>query len=1174
MNWSLRLIFVFVVLLTIRSTAFSQGLTQIDRDIVPPSPTAFELGKYGFSPVSMYSGTASYSIPLYELSGKSLSLPISLSYYSNGIKVDQVATSVGMGWSLNAGGAITRIVRGSYDGMDTFHIPLRDDLTTLSLTDQSDYVRNHIDSEPDLFAYNFAGHSGKFIINKADTTAYTIPYENIKIKNIANYKFEITTEDGNIYTFDKTELTTQNYSCAPINFRENFNLTYTAYFLSRIKNPIGDSINLTYANDTIIYTAGLDQTITNRIPTPYYPIPFNQLCSSYASISCSSFFGQAVPCQKQYTIYSKILTGITYGNIAIKFNSTKSRLDVPSSRKMDNMIINDSNTGEILKSYSFNYTFSTNNSRMFLSSIVLNGAGSSPGNTYSFNYDNINDLPPRLSYAQDHWGYYNGVTNNSGITPITTEDSNSFNQLSLGVTLSQLFSVSIDREPHYPYSQKGILTKITYPTGGTTTIEYESNCYYNNSVKVDVGGLRILRTTTKESATSPSQIEHFYYTDDLNNLNKSTAYKPVKPRYFSINVISGNCNWSPLNPCNFTVEPVGCSYVNLSSSSLNNIYQCSGNNIAYEGVVKSFGDNFENGGELYNYLYRTDINGSSVPFSSQLMNPRYQYYVNRPVDDALNLAPKTNFSWNAGTLIGKTSFKKNASGQFIILHKESYGYNDQTLDSRNSKNITGYWIRKFSDEITSGYTYQQIYQYDVVKYITYSIWGYLSGKTETTYDVNGLNPVITTTNYYYENAAHAQLTREEATDSKGNLIRKKIYYPADCLSTALNFGTLNTRHILNIPVDIRKYVNSKLSAGQQIKYNNLGQTTDIYMAETNGAEVAFVPSNPYTFKHKATYLYDPITNNLNQQTKDNNFPTTYLWSYNNTLPVAKIENATYTQVSNSLTSSVITTLGLTNTQALVKSQLTQIRDTINAKIPSARVHNYTYSPLTGMKSQTDPNGLTTTYEYDSFGRLTNVKDKDQYILSRNYYHYYSDSSSDAATLNVSTNMFNIAYTPYSASFAVTANCPWTTSSNASWLTATPSSGSFSGTVNVSATVNPGTSRVGTITVTYGNSQTKTVTYTQASNGSTLSVNVAYLAMGRYPDYFYVNVSSNTSWTITLSPFLYWLTVTPSTGGTNNLQLSLQPQKLTTGTRTGTVTLKTADGAVTVVITVFQDSSIF
>lgn len=79
------------------------------------SPSATDFVKYERIPVSYFNGLPSIDIPLYTLDYKDLHLPIHLSYYASGIKLNQYPTYVGLGWNLNAGGCITRVVNGAPD---------------------------------------------------------------------------------------------------------------------------------------------------------------------------------------------------------------------------------------------------------------------------------------------------------------------------------------------------------------------------------------------------------------------------------------------------------------------------------------------------------------------------------------------------------------------------------------------------------------------------------------------------------------------------------------------------------------------------------------------------------------------------------------------------------------------------------------------------------------------------------------------------------------------------------------------------------------------------------------------------------------------------------------------------------------------------------------------------
>ncbi|OQP46197.1 hypothetical protein A4D02_32090 [Niastella koreensis] len=78
------------------------------KSYIPPPPNAASLGTYGQIPVSEYSGVPDIRVPLYTIEADGFKLPITVSYHSGGFKVADEASWVGLGWSLNAGGVITR----------------------------------------------------------------------------------------------------------------------------------------------------------------------------------------------------------------------------------------------------------------------------------------------------------------------------------------------------------------------------------------------------------------------------------------------------------------------------------------------------------------------------------------------------------------------------------------------------------------------------------------------------------------------------------------------------------------------------------------------------------------------------------------------------------------------------------------------------------------------------------------------------------------------------------------------------------------------------------------------------------------------------------------------------------------------------------------------------------
>jgi len=164
---------------------------------IPPSPDAASLGKYGDVPVSLFTGMVDISIPLLNVKGRVLSLPVGLSYHSSGIKVDDVAGWVGLGWSLNAGGVITRSVRGKADDNSYLidnYLTIEDAPGISQLVDFSyynDLVDNIADNISDVYYFNFAGHSGKFYFDQHQRIIHNGD-EQLRIERVSSTRFDIT----------------------------------------------------------------------------------------------------------------------------------------------------------------------------------------------------------------------------------------------------------------------------------------------------------------------------------------------------------------------------------------------------------------------------------------------------------------------------------------------------------------------------------------------------------------------------------------------------------------------------------------------------------------------------------------------------------------------------------------------------------------------------------------------------------------------------------------------------------------------------------------------------------------------------------------------------------------------------------------------------------------------
>ncbi len=291
-------------------------------DIFPPSPTAAEFAKYGEIPVSYYTGTPNIEIPIYSISSGQLSLPINLSYHSSGIKVEDIAPWTGYGWSLNAGGVVTRSVVGKPDDVSTFN--------AIDYIDCSDETYNYFqsvflsdtDSEYDKFYFNFLNYSGSFIIVNGEAVITPV-YQKIKIiPHEDSYgtliSFTIITADGTKFIFADPELTqifTKTLGSTATIRSEQYNSSW--YLTQIISSDKTDVINFSYEEGCF----GLQSINKSRSIRYLYD---QEKIAAEGNLYCGCSLGEYAPIvvgetSKTY-ISNKFLTEITTNNNDIKIS--------------------------------------------------------------------------------------------------------------------------------------------------------------------------------------------------------------------------------------------------------------------------------------------------------------------------------------------------------------------------------------------------------------------------------------------------------------------------------------------------------------------------------------------------------------------------------------------------------------------------------------------------------------------------------------------------------------------------------------------------------------------------------------------------------------------------------------------------------------------------------------
>lgn len=485
------IITLLLALSCITSNAQFDYQAEIQNSITfPKSPEAWAFEKYGNTNVNLYTGNPDIQIPLHTIQGRELSLPISLTYDASGIKVEQLATTAGLGWNLNVGGRISLMANGEPDGSNTYtpaSAVIRQQIALYSqnrtefnsqqeLDDYTDFVQRvasgQYDTQLDYYSLNVLGISDYIVFDLE--TYEPMPLMNPRLKIIADKDVNgivegwvITGDDGTQYFFgqESNSMETTHMIGNDVQGSYNIGKDYVSSWLLK---------KIVSANKKDEYLFAYDEF--NWLQN------YNMANASSQSFRIDPITGNTDPpttnynVQLNYRVDQMAIANISHNGVSMVTMEYGQRDDIIFTNSSGNAlkkITADFQTHR--KEIDFEQTYfglvNSNNfwdKRLKLDGLIFtsfnkeNNAYDTEERKYYFEYINPFSVPAIISYSRDYLGYFNGK-NNTSLIP-------TYNSGSINVS---------NRTPDITKSLNGTLNKITYPTGGSTVFEYGEHSAIN-----------------------------------------------------------------------------------------------------------------------------------------------------------------------------------------------------------------------------------------------------------------------------------------------------------------------------------------------------------------------------------------------------------------------------------------------------------------------------------------------------------------------------------------------------------------------------------------------------------------------------------------------------------------------------------------------------------------------
>lgn len=638
------------------------------------SPNMASLGRYGQIPVNYTNGLPNISVPIYTLSYAGMQVPISLNYHAGGIGIESHPGWVGLGWNLESGGAITRVI---HHGPDDYKHPDISQVggyyfrgnklnngnwsqsTNMSNVCQifdpnnpGNYNSNYIDDgEPDEFIFHFGNYTGSFFrdetgqwrvksdmnisldiqeeLNNGDFYLHSYDGSGYYVKLYSLFtKFTIADQNGYKYVFGGDENSIE-FSRGPKNIGSITTGGYALYvtpnswMLTKIISPTGQEINFSYEKGGALfrkftsYAKGLSQQVggqsggagsishsgdvvnpvyLTKIETPIDKITFSRSVSNelqYSNLNNGEGLQGGINEQLAAwpdLVYAQSMQGIHNTNLQHHY------------QQLDMIKVYDNQNNILRRQIEFGYS-ENDQLRLTLGGLVIENPNNlADYQAYNFSYNSITLMPAYRSMQSDDWGFYNGVNY---------------------TTANNQFTFPGWRPVNTTKAQYGLLTRISYPTGGYTDFEYESNTYskhvkflpsisvVNDNSNLNAGGVRIKKITSYDKfGAVPVTKEFFYRVNFANGGTSSSGILGGIPFYWDQESLHNPCSGSSSGDW---------MRANLSDNAIQPISITGGNSVNYSEVTEKGSDgsytvfkfsNFDNSAYLdepqtSQYLYST-----------------------------------------------------------------------------------------------------------------------------------------------------------------------------------------------------------------------------------------------------------------------------------------------------------------------------------------------------------------------------------------------------------------------------------------------------------------------------------------------------------------------------------------------------------------------------------------